>query len=115
MKKTFRKTFSTTVSDNPIIDVSGSGPVEIQPRDSTNSAVSGGGRTFAVELRDGTAVAIAESLLRYVHDFGQGRGVSRAQDQRLWLDLEFQEDVEMLRSQFANLLAEAEAVDGCVL
>jgi hypothetical protein len=115
LKKRIKRT-PLAAPENTVVDVFGSGPVPIETRDPSLvvAQVEAQG-PFLVRLQPGTPPAIIDSLLRYVSEFGQGVGTAHTVDGESWLELGFREDVEMLRSQFTDLLAETESVDGCCL
>ena len=82
------------------VDVPGSGPV--MPAGGVGEAAVQPGCRIA--LREGLGQGIAEPLLRYVNDFGQGKGIALVEGGLTWLELDFQEDREMLATQFRDLL-----------
>lgn len=93
-----------------IVDVLGSGPEQIVPRDKSGIAETSPPPGCRVALRPNLDRCTADSLLRYVDDFGQGRGTLRVEHGRTWLELEFRQDRDMLKSQFRDLLACTEAI-----
>lgn len=55
---------------------------------------------------------IAESLLRYVNEFGQGKGTALVEDGAILLEFQFRDDRDLLKRQFSNLFECSEADRG---
>lgn len=93
----------------------GSGPVPIIPREGSSTVETVPQPGCRVALREDVGAGVACSLLRYVNDFGQGKGTAHVEDGLTWLELQFREDGEMLKSQFHDLFKCKEAAHGCCL
>lgn len=112
MTKRSNKTVSSPLAHPSTVDVMGSGPVPILPREGSSIVEAASQPICRVALRKDVGCGVAESLLRYVNDFGQGKGTTLVEDGLTWLELQFREDCEMLKSQFRDLLFCQEAAHG---
>jgi len=106
------KTIPSAPTYPSTIDVLGSGPVPIVPREGSVVVEAASQPTCRVALHEDVGPGVAESLLRYVNDFGQGKGTTLVEHGLTWLVLQFREDREMLKSQFRDLFHCQEAADG---
>lgn len=104
MTKRFSKTNLSSPTYPSTVDVLGSGPAPIMPREESRAAEASTSQGCRVALRADVSHEVAESLLRYVNDFGQGKGTALVEDGLTWLELQFREDRDMLKSQFRDLL-----------
>lgn len=110
MNKHFPETASK--SDDDILNVFGSGPIPISTRRSGGENIGSLVKlAFSLELRPDTSAGTITMLSNYLKDFGRGSCQTRTEDQRLWLDLQCREDVELLKTQFADLLSNQRAAD----
>lgn len=105
MTKRYIRTSAPHPTHASTVDVLGSGPAQIMPRDESSIVETSSRPGCRVALRANLDQGIADSLLRYVNDFGQGRGTALVEDGLTWLELQFREDRDMLKSQFRDLLA----------
>lgn len=109
LTKRYSKAISSRSTHRSTVDVLGSGPVPITPRDGGSAEEVASQQGCRVALREDVGPGVAESLLRYVNDFGQGKGSARVENGLTWLELQFREDREMLKSQFRDLFQCREA------
>lgn len=112
MPERYSKTTPSTLNNPSTVEMLGPGPAQIISREDRRVAESSTPKGFRVALRKNVGPGLAESLLRYVNEFGQGQGTALVEDGLTWPALQLPEDREMLKSQFRDLFKCEEAAHG---